>query len=73
MNETTHEDATRYRKLVALLQRAYEGDDVEDGLTITASMMSAYKSFETVQATLTWTGERGEQIDLDTVLDQIEL
>lgn len=69
-------DALRFRKLVELLQAAYDGnaDPVESGdLTIYCSMLSGCGSYQTVKAELTWTDKRDANLDLASVLDKINL
>lgn len=69
-------DAMRFRKLMALLQSAYDGnaDPVESGdLTVYCSMLSGWRSERTVKAEITWRDERDAERDLASVLDKINL
>ena len=52
-------DALRFRKLMALLQSAYNADPAEfDGLTAYCSMLSGWRNERTVKAEITWRDER---------------
>lgn len=65
-------DAQRFRKLCALLQKAYDGEPVEvEGLTVYCSMKSGWKNERTVGAELVWKEERDEPLNLAAVLDKI--
>ena len=69
-------DALRFRKLMALLQAAYDGnaDPVESGdLTVYCSMQSGWRNERTVKAEITWRDERDADLDLASVLDKINL
>lgn len=67
-------DALRFRKLVALLQSAYDADSAEfDGLTVHCSMLSGWRNERTVKAEVTWRDERDADLDLASVLDKIDL
>ena len=67
-------DALRFRKIMALLQSAYNADPVEvDGLTAYCSMLSGWRNERTVKAEITWRDERDADLDLASVLDKINL
>lgn len=69
-------DALRFRKLMTLLQEAYDGnaDPVESGdLTIYCSMLSGWRNERTVKAEVIWRDERDADLDLASVLDKINL
>lgn len=65
-------DAQRFRKLCALLQKAYDGEPIEvDNTTIYCSMLSGFKHMRNVEARLCWTDARDEPLDLASALDKI--
>jgi len=69
-------DALRFRKLMGLLQAAYDdnADPVESGdLTVYCAMLSGCGPYQTVKAELTWSDKRDADLDLASVLDKINL
>ena len=65
------QDAARYRWLVAQLQTAYGGNDLEIGdITIGCCMQYARKSERRVLGTIIWIDERDEPLNLDTAIDE---
>lgn len=67
-------DALRFRKLVALLQSAYNADSSEfDGFTAYCSMLSGWRNERTVKAEITWREDCDADLNLASVLDKIEM
>lgn len=69
-------DAMRFRKLMALLQSAYDvnANPTESGdLSVYCSMLSGWRNERTVKAEITWRDERDADLDLASVLDKINL
>ena len=64
-------DAERYRKLIALLQEAYDGNaiELENSFIVDCSMVSGYKTERRVQAVLGWADIRDEPLNLDAAID----
>lgn len=66
------QDAARFRKLMALMQRAYDGEPVElDGLTVYCGMESGWRDRRNVKAELRWEDARDEELGLAGVLDKM--
>lgn len=65
------QDAERYRKLIALLQEAYDGNviELENSFIVDCSMVSGYKTERRVQAVLGWADTRDEPLNLDAAID----
>jgi len=65
-------DAERYRKLIALLQEAYDGNaiELENSFIVDCSMLSGYKTERRVQAVLGWSDTRDEPLNLDAAIDR---
>ena len=65
------QDAERYRKLIALLQEAYDGNviELENSFIVDCSMVSGYKTERRVQAVLGWADIRDEPLNLDAAID----
>lgn len=63
-------DAERWRKLVALLQQAYDEEDVEtDDLFIRANMLSGRGACRRIEVSLSFADRRDEPLDLATAVD----
>lgn len=65
-------DAKRFRKLCALLNAAYDGNEVEHPtLTAYCTMQSGWRDERTVYAQLYWKDARDEPLNLAAALDAI--
>ena len=63
-------DAERYRKLCAILQKAYDTDSFEsERLTIYCEQLSGWRNERTVEATLRWLDARDAGLDLSSAID----
>lgn len=72
--EADHRDALRFRKLNALLQKAYDGNPLDlNGLSVSCSMLSGWRDTRQVRAELIWQDTRDEPLGLDEVLDATSL
>lgn len=69
-------DALRFRKLMALLQAAYDNADGQNelgDLTVYCSMLTGWRNERSVKAEITWRDERDADLNLASVLDKINL
>ncbi len=67
------QDAERFRKLCALLEKAYDsGSGIEDEpLLVYCSMESGFRDMRAVRAELRWTDKRDEPLNLAAALDAL--
>ena len=63
-------DAERYRKLCAILQKAYDTDSFgSERLTIYCEQLSGWRNERTVEARLVWLDARDAGLDLSSAID----
>ena len=63
-------DAERYRKLCAILQKAYDTDSFgSERLTIYCEQLSGWRNKRTVEARLVWLDARDAGLDLSSAID----
>ena len=69
-SDALRDDAERYRKLCAILQKAYDTDSFEsERLTIYCEQLSGWRNERTVEARLVWLDTRDAGLDLSSAID----
>lgn len=69
-NVQVERDAARYRWLIARLQDAYDGSDLEIGdLVVGCSMQYGHRNERCVMGLIRWIDARDEPLNLDAAID----
>ena len=63
-------DSARWRKLISLIQEAYDSAPIEeDGLSVRADMLFGRGTYRKMEVSLTFADVRDEPVDLGSALD----